>query len=98
MKELIAFYTTHDEPLSSTGDKLLQPVSKYDKWTVQYRDINVDESKAVGESGHFGEALYKLTGEKVTVKTYAGDSPESINEFLLEVEVLKRCYNPNIIQ
>lgn len=98
VKELIAFYTKPDKQLSINGDRLLRPVSKYDKWTVPYDGIQVQESKTPSNCGNFGEALYSLTGEKVTVKIYSGESPRSMNEFLLEAEVLKRCYNPNVTQ
>lgn len=99
VKELIAFYIKHDEPLSDIGDRLLHPVSKYDKWNVPYDGIQVLKSyEAASHCGNFGEALFSSTGENVTVKIYSGDSPRSMNEFLLEAEVLKRCYNPNVTQ
>ena len=100
VKQLIAFYTKHDEPLSATGDRLLHPVSKYDKWTVPYDDIQVQESYESSRlhCGNFGEAFCSSVGENVTVNIYSGDNPTSMNEFLLEAEVLKRCYNPNVTQ
>ena len=99
LKELIDFYVTHGKQLGNAGETLLTPVSKLDKWTMSYTDIEVQ--KKIGYSNHFGEireALDKRTSAKVIIKSYAGDRPESINEFLLEAEVLKQCYNPNVVQ
>ena len=96
MKELIDYHTENGAPLSSAGDILMHPVSKYDRWTIQQKDIVVEGKKMIG--GYFGEALNRLTGQKVTVKSYAGDKPKSINEFQLEAEVLKRCFHPNIVR
>lgn len=98
MTELIDFHKLNGAPLSSAGDILLHPVSKYDKWTISCNDITVEERKTIATEGHFGEALNKVSREKVTVKFYNGSEPKSINEFLLEAEVLKRCFHPNIVR
>ena len=99
LKELIDFYIIHGEQLSSVGETILTPVSKFDKWTMNYADIEVQ--KKIGNSSHFGEiceALDKRTGAKAIIKSYAGNRPESINEFLLEAEVLKQCNSPNVVR
>ena len=49
-------------------------------------------------SGEVGEALDKRTKKRVITRSYDGMNPESLNAFLLEAEVLKRCNQSNIVR
>lgn len=76
------------------GDRLLQYVSKKDKWMIKYAEIDIQ--RRIGTST-FGDVCIGLYAKRrVSVKTYAGDRAKSINQFLLEAEVLKQYSHPNI--
>ena len=88
----------HGVPLSGNGEMLLVPVSKYDQWTVHYSDILIEDALPILTGGCYGDATDKRNGMKVTAKTFTGERPKSINQFLLEAEILKRCHNPNVVR
>ena len=98
VKGLIEYHVKHRVPLSSAGEQLLVPISKYDQWTVHYNDIMLDDLRPMVNGGCYGNATDKRNGERVTVKSYSGERAKSINEFLLEAEVLKRCHNSNVVR
>lgn len=50
----------------------------------------------IGTSAFGDMCIGSYAQRKVSVKTYAGDKARSINQFLLEVEVLKECSHPNV--
>ena len=95
IKELIAFYSSSGKPLNEgEGDKLVQHVGKKDKWTISYTEIEVQKRIGMGTFGDICVGSY--AGRKVSIKTYAGDKVKSINQFLLESEVLKEYIHPNV--
>ena len=95
VQELITFYLSTGASLSnSEGDQLLQHVNKKDKWNVKYTEIDVQ--MRIGTSAFGDMCLGSYAQRKVSIKTYAGDKARSINQFLLEVEVLKEYSHPNI--
>ena len=98
VKGLIEYHVNHGVPLSSAGEKLLVPISKYDQWTVHYSDIELEDIRPPVSGGCYGNATDKRNGERVTAKTFSGERAKSINEFLLEAEVLKRCHNSNVVR
>lgn len=93
--ELIGFYTSSGVVLSQTiGDRLLQYVGKKDKWMIKYTEIDIQ--RRIGTSA-FGDVCIALYAQRrVSVKTYTGDRAKSINQFLLEAEVLKQYSHPNV--
>ena len=97
---LINYLVTSGVPLDSSGTVLRNPVSNDDRWTIKYADFEM--LKIIGTSysfsGEIGEALDKRTNKKVIIRSYDGTNPESLNAFLLEVEVLKRCNQSNIMR
>ena len=99
MKELIYFYVTQGKPLSKARDILQNPVSRRDKWVIKGADIEITRKTRAGTMfGEIFEGLDKGTNQKVTIGSYAGNSRKSINAFLLEAEVLKKCNHSNIVR
>lgn len=47
-------------------------------------------------TGQIYEATDKRTNKRVITRSYDGTIPESLNAFLLDVEVLKQCDQSNI--
>jgi hypothetical protein len=95
VQELITFYVSTGESLSSSeGDQLLHHVTRKDKWNVKHTEIEVQ--MRIGTSAFGDMCLGSYSQRKVSIKTYAGDKARSINQFLLEVEVLKEYSHPNI--
>ena len=95
IQELIAYYVTSGEPLSeSVGDKLIKPLNKNDKWMIKYTEIEVQ--MRIGTSTFGDVCIGTYAKRRVSIKTYTGDKPKSINQFLLEAEVLKEYSHPNI--
>ena len=95
---LINYLITTGIPLDSSGTVLWNPVSNVDRWTMKCTDFEM--LKKIGtsysHSGEIYEALDKRTNKRVITRSYDGMSPESLNAFLLEAEVLKRCNQSNI--
>lgn len=95
---LINYLITSGVPLDSSGTVLRNPVSNVDKWTMKCTDLEM--VKKIGTSytysGEIFEALHKRTNKRVMTRSYDGTIPESLNAFLLEAEVLKRCNQSNI--
>ena len=99
MKELVDFCTTRAIKVNFAGVILQKPVSKVDKWTMKHTDIEVlNKFGSCSHFGEIGEALDKRSSQRVTFRSYAGTRPESINEFLLEAEMLKLCNHINVIR
>ena len=85
------------EPVDTgEGVKLTQHVGKTDKWTINYTEIEVQMKIGMGTYGDICIGAY--AGRKVSIKTYAGDKVKSINQFLLEAEVLKEYTHPNVVR
>lgn len=83
--------------MNSAGVILQNPVSKVDRWVIKTEDIQIEDK--IGSCSHFGgifEAVDKRTNEKVTARSYDSTTPESLNTFLMEAEVLKQCSHSNI--
>ena len=97
---LINYLVTSGIPLDSSGTVLWNHVSSDDRWTMKCADF--ETLKKIGPSysyyGEVGEALDKRTNKRVITRSYDGMSPESLNAFLLEAEVLKRCNQSNIVR
>ena len=97
---LINYLIISGIPLDSSGTVLQNPVSNVDRWTMKCTDF--ETIKEIGtnysHSGEIGEALDKHTNKRVITRSYDGMNPESLNAFLLEVEVLKRCNQSNIVR
>ena len=95
---LINYLVTSGIPVDSSGTVLQNPVSNVDRWTVKCADF--EKLKKIGtsysHSGEVYEALDKCTNKRVIIRSYDGMNPESLNAFLLEAEVLKRCNQSNI--
>ena len=99
MKAFVNFYVTREKQLGSVGAILQNPINKTDKWTMKYTGIEV--LNKLGNCSHFGEiceALDKRTNQRVTVRSYTGLRPESLNAFLLDAEALKQCDHQNVVR
>ena len=97
---LINYLVTSGILLDSSGTVLRNPVSNVDRWTMKCTDF--EKLKKIGTSysysGEIYEALDKRTNKKVITRSYDGMNPKSLNAFLLEAEVLKRCNQSNIVR
>ena len=92
---MVDFYASSGEVVSeTTGNKLLQHVGKKDKWMIKYTEVEVQRRIGTSTFGDVCIAVYAQ--RRVSVKTYAGDRAKSINQFLLEAEVLKEYSHPNV--
>ena len=99
MKDLIDFYVTQEKPLSEAGEILKNPVSNRDKWVIKCADVII--TRKIGSVTRFGEifeGLDKRKNRKVMLTSYAGNTRESINAFLLEAEVLKQSVHDNVVR
>jgi hypothetical protein len=97
---LINYLVTSEIPVDSSGTVLRNYISNVDRWTMKCTDF--ETLKTIGgsysHSGAVGEAMDKRTHKRVLTRSYDGMSPESLNAFLLEIEVLKRCNQSNIVR
>ena len=97
---LINYLVTSGIPLDSSDRVVRNPVSNDDRWTMKCADFEM--LKTIGTSysysGEVGEALDKRKKKRVITRSYDGMNPESLNVFLLEAEVLKRCNQSNIVR
>ena len=84
--------------MDSSGAVLRNPVNKDDRWTMKHTDFEILERMGTSYSfsGQIHEAMDKRTNKRVITRSYDGTIPESLNAFLLDVEVLKRCNQSNI--
>ena len=97
---LINYIVTSGIPVDSSGTVLRHYLSNVDGWTMKCTDF--ESLKTIGSSySHSGvvdEAMDKRTHKKVIARSYDGMSPESLNAFLLDIEVLKRCNQSNVVR
>lgn len=97
---LINYLVTSGIPLDSSGTVLRNYVSSDDRWMMKCTDFEaikeVGANNYYSHSGKIGEALDTRTNKRVITRSFDGTSPESLNAFLLEIEVLKRCNQSNI--
>lgn len=95
VQQLVGFYLSTREILSDgEQNRLLQAVNKRDKWNVKYTEIEVQMKIGTSTFGDMYVGSYAQ--RKVSIKTYAADKARSVNQFLLEVEVLKEFSHPNV--
>ena len=96
---LIDYLVTSGIHLDSAGTILQTPVTKVDRWAMKNTDFEIlHKIGSIGYLGGICEALDKRTNQRVTIRSYAGKNPESLNTFLLDVEVLKRCNQINVVR
>ena len=96
---LIDYLVTSGIDLDSAGTILQNAVSKVDRWTMKHTDLEIlNKIGSCGYSGEISTALDKRTNQRVTIRSYEGMSPESLNTFLLDAEVLKRCNQFNVVR
>ena len=97
---LVNYLVTSGIPVDSSGTVLRHYLSNVDRWTMKCTDF--ESLKIIGSSySHSGvvdEAMDKHTHKRVIARSYDGMSPESLNAFLLDIEVLKRCNQSNIVR
>ena len=92
-------YLTQGKPVSKAGEILRNPVTNRDKWAIKFTDVEiVRNTGSITKFGEIFEGLDKRTNRKVMLTSYAGNTRESINSFLLEAEVLKQNVHYNVVR
>jgi hypothetical protein len=100
---LVNYLVSSEIPVDSSGTVLRNYISNIDdRWTMKCTDFETLKTieGSYSHSGVVSEAMDKRTHKRsrVITRSYDGMNPESLNAFLLEIEVLKRCNQSNIVR
>ena len=97
---LINYLVTSGIPVDSSGTVLRNYLSNVDRCMMKCTDFELLKTigSSYSHSGVVGEAMDKRAHKRVITRSYDGMSPESLNAFLLDIEVLKRCNQSNIVR
>ena len=97
--DLLKYHVETKTPVTQrSGVVLVNPISKHDKWLIQHENVMMGTKIGNGQFGDVHEAVLSSTGERVAVKRYHSNELKDIDDPLQEVDILKRCSHPNVVQ